>query len=88
MDEMQEYEVSELLDGIPYLDKNDWERSRYSIYTNIQMNSKKKLKPTDVLKFSWDNEDNDTTTSITNEDIERLNKKSEIISKNIFNNGK
>jgi hypothetical protein len=88
MDEMQEYEVSELLDGIPYLDKNDWERSRYSIYTNIQMNSKKKLKPTDVLKFSWDNEDNDTTTSITNADIERLNKKSEIISKNIFNNGK
>lgn len=88
MDEMQEYEVSELLDGIPYLDKNDWERSRYSIYTNIQMNSKKKLKPTDILKFSWDNEDNDTTTSITNADIERLNKKSEIISKNIFNNGK
>lgn len=87
MDNLQEYEVSELLDGIPYLDKNDWERSRYSIYTNIQMNSKKKLKPTDVLKFCWDKENN-ADTSISNTDIERLKRESELIHKNILNNGK
>ena len=83
---MQEYEVNTIIENLPYLDRNLWEQHRFLVYTNIQMNSKKKLEPTDVLKFKWDSDYIEDSTSITNDDIERLRNKSQQISKNI-NNG-
>lgn len=43
-------------------------------YVIAQCNSTKKLKPTDIMQFTWDS---DTTgeTSISNEDIKRLKEK-------------
>lgn len=76
---MQEYEVNTIIENLPFLDRNAWEQNRFLVYTNIQMNSKKKIVPTDVIKFSWDKIEENTT--ITNEDIERLKNKS----KEIFN---
>lgn len=81
---MQDYEVNTILDNLPYLDRNGWEQSRFQIYSTIQVNSKKKINPTDVMKFAWDNESE--TTSINNEEIERLKEKSKYISLNL-NNG-
>ena len=43
-------------------------------YVIAQCNSTKKLKPTDIMQFTWDS---DTTgeTSISNEDIKRFKEK-------------
>lgn len=82
MDEMKDYEVYLLLDNIQYSEKNDWERSRFESYVVAQVNNKKKLKPTDLIKFSWDKEPNDKpSTEISIQDIDRLQKKSEEIMK-------
>lgn len=87
---MQDYEVNDIIDNLPYLDKNSWEQSRLQSFVNLQINSKKQLKPTDVIQFPWDEQYSETSTNeITNEDIERLKQKSELIFKQIKeNNGK
>lgn len=79
LDEMQDYEVNTIIQYLPYLDRNSWEQNRFSIYANVQMNSKQKIKPTDILKFAWDNTEEQIT--ITSNEIERLKNKS----KEIFN---
>lgn len=80
---MQEYEVNTIIENIPYLDRQKWEQTRFLVYSNVQMNTKKKLSPTDVMKFPWDN--NEQTQSITNEDIERLKERSKKIYQSITN---
>lgn len=80
LDYMQDYEISYYVDYIPYLDRASWEQNRFSIYSNIQMNTKKKLEPTDIIKFAWEKEE-ETTNTITNDDKERLKEKSKLISK-------
>ena len=79
LDKLQDYEISYYIDNIPYLDRISWEQNRYSIYSNIQMNSKKKIEPTDIIKFAWDKDIKDTT--ITDDDKNRLKEKSKLISK-------
>ncbi len=86
MDEMEEYELYEIIDNLQYLDKNDWERTRLSIYSSVQMNTKKKLTPKDILTFPWENENEKVITEISNDDIQRLKDKSKAIEK-IINNG-
>lgn len=71
---MQSYELNDIINNIPYIDKNEWERFRYNIYSNIQMNSKKKLKPTDIIKYNWDIVEKENN-NISNEDIKRLQEK-------------
>lgn len=80
---MQEYEVNTIIENLPFLDRQTWEQNRFLVYTNIQMNSKKKIVPTDVIKFAWDKTEENTT--ITNEDIERLKNKSKEIYNTIKN---
>lgn len=77
MDELQAYEVNDIIECLPYTERNEWERCRYSIYSNLQMNCKKKINPTDIMQFEWDKKE--TTTSISNEDIQRLKQKSKQI---------
>ena len=73
---MQEYEVNCLLQNIPFADKNGWEQCRFNVYSVAQMFSKKQLKPSDILKFEWDNTDvigeESNNHDISNEDIKRL----------------
>ena len=82
---MQEYEVNTIIENLPYLDRNSWEQHRFQIYSSVQMNSKKKISPTDIMQFAWDNSKEET--SITSKDIERLKNKSKEISNTIKNNG-
>lgn len=56
MDELQQWELNSIIENIKYLDKNDREIDRYKLYVSIQSNSKKKLKPEDILSLPWDNE--------------------------------
>lgn len=85
MDEMEEYELADIMNNLSYLDKNDWERTRLSIYSNVQMNTKKKLTPKDILTFPWENEPKEVNNEISKEDIERLRSKSKIIEKKLHN---
>ena len=71
---MQLYEIPTLVKGISLKNRESWEQTRYISYITAQVNSTKKLKPTDILQFSWDV--NTKETSISNEDIERLRNKS------------
>lgn len=85
LDKMQPYEVSTILDYIDIADKTTWEQTRMQMYITAQVNSTKKLKPTDIIPFTWDKEKKlNNDTSISNADIDRLTKLSKMISdKNI-----
>lgn len=85
MDEMEEYELYDIIDNLQYLDRNDWERTRLSVYSNVQMNTKKKITPKDILTFPWENEPEEVVNDISNEDIQRLKEKSKLISEKISN---
>ena len=73
LDKMQWYEVDACLNGLENKNKDSWEQTRFLSYITAQVNSSKKLKPTDILSFKWDDlKETDKETSITNEDIQRL----------------
>lgn len=80
LDKMQPYEVSVILEYIGNADKTSWEQTRMQMYITAQVNSKKKLKPTDIMPFIWDKEEV-KDTSISNEDKNRLMEKAKEIEK-------
>ena len=71
---MRMYELEPLISNLHKKDRNSWEQARMIAYVIAQCNSTKKLKPTDILSFKWDKPE-DTGTSITSEDIQRLKDK-------------
>jgi hypothetical protein len=75
MDYMQEYEIRTIVDNIPFLDRNNWEQTRLSMYANAQMNTKKKLTVKDIVTFPWEKEVEQHNTEISTEDIKRLREK-------------
>ena len=56
MDEMKPYELKVILDSLHLRIKDDWEQARLIAYMVAQVNSRKKLRPTDIIKFGWENE--------------------------------
>lgn len=80
---MKEWEVSNVLSLLDHTDRNLWETIRFNTYVLAQINSKKKLKTTDIIKLPWDNDIKEKKdTSISNEEIERLKNKAEQMIKN------
>lgn len=77
LDNMEWYEVAAALNYIHYSHMTEWEQTRTVAYVTAQVNSTKKIKPEEVIKFPWDDkmtqEQKETMTAITKEDIERLN---------------
>lgn len=70
------YEVQPLITSMHLKHRDSWEQSRMIAYIIAQVNSRKKLNPTDIIKFAWDNEKEiNKETIMSNEDIERLRKK-------------
>jgi hypothetical protein len=45
--------------------KNDWEQTRFISYVCAQVQSSKKIKPTDIMKFPWDSIASPTSTRKT-----------------------
>lgn len=76
------YELNTILSSLNKSIKNDWETTRMIAYTIAQCNSTKQLKPTDILKFDWDN-DNHKQEIITQEDVARLKAKATSIAKTL-----
>lgn len=56
-------ECAAYLDGIHEVDKDNWERTRQIMYAIIQVNSTSELDPTDILRFDWDTQVNDSDES-------------------------
>ena len=89
MDSLQEYEIEPIVQNIPFIEKGDWERTRFLAYCNIQKSSSKKLKPTDLIKFPWEKEDDNTeqingnSEPLSKEDIQRLKEQAKIISQTL-----
>mgnify|MGYP001009477014 CR=1 FL=1 len=77
---MTEWEINDIIESLPYLDRNLWETCRLNAYITAQVNSTKKLSMQDIIKFSWDTESNDKgSIEISNEDIKRLKEKAKKI---------
>lgn len=69
------YEINALMRNIYRKNKESWEQTRMICYTTVQSQSTKKLKPTDILAFPWDNDNKKSDTSISNEDVDKLKRK-------------
>lgn len=82
LDKMQWYEIDACLKGLRNKYKPAWEQARTISHTIAQVNSKKKLKATDVMKFDWDDECK-STTNITLEDRDRYKDRLETIKNNL-----
>ena len=91
LNHMELYEAKALLKYSDYSSRDSWEQSRLVAYLIAQTNSTKKMKPSDIIKFSWDNEFDKENTGISNEEIERLRNKAKTYEQNknidIDNNG-
>lgn len=74
LDSMQMYEARALMKYDYYSSKDSWEQSRLVAYVMAQVNSTKRLKPTDILQFEWDKQNNEAN-KISDEDIARLQNK-------------
>ena len=80
---MQMYELNTILSSLNKSIKNDWEQTRMIAYIIAQCNSTKQLKPTDILKFDWDNDDHNKQEIITKDDVARLKAKATSIAKTL-----
>lgn len=72
LDDMQEWEVNDIVSCIKWLDRTERELSRYQLYVSVQSNSKKKLTPKDILSLPWDDEGVNKGTQISDEEAERI----------------
>lgn len=74
MDICQEWEINDILENIPYTDRNLWESQRLNAYITAQANSTKKLQMKDICKFKWEEETSveEKEIEITNDEIKRL----------------
>ena len=57
-DKMSYYELSDLIQNVQYIDRNQWEQNRLVCLSIAQKLCKKQLKLTDIYKLPWDNEHN------------------------------
>lgn len=89
MDSLQEYEIEPIVQNIPFIEKGDWERTRFQTYCNLQKSSSKRLFPTDLISFPWENEESSTeqinanSEPLSKEDIQRLKEQAKIISQTL-----
>ena len=83
MDELQSWEVNELLECLKYADQASWEQTRWLMYVVAQVNSRKQLNLQDIMHFPWDSER--VTTTISNEDIKKLKAKAKSIERDLLN---
>ena len=77
MDKMPMYEINLCMRNVHLAHKDSWEQSRMTSFCVIQSQSSKKLKPTDIMKFPWDEASgNNKETSISSDEVKRLKEKS------------
>ena len=78
MDKCSTWELNDIIENLPYLDRNLWESSRLGTYVLAQVNSKRHLTQQEILKFKWEEENvedfvqEEHDYEISTEDINRL----------------
>ena len=76
---MTEYEVTECINNVDFVDKNERMLMRYQLYVAIQSNSKKQMKPQDILELPWDDRFlNKTEFEYDEKEEERLKNKADM----------
>ena len=70
-------ELQDILDNIQFADRSLWEALRINSFITCQVNSRKKLKLTDVYRLPFD--ETEDTEQFTKEDIEQMQKQSKIL---------
>jgi len=86
LDQMQDYEVPLLLDGLKYLDRNQWEQSRLHYALLVNMFSKEKHSAMELIPMPWDDgykEHEEHETEMSNEDRDRLQERAEKLARMI-----
>jgi len=76
LDEMMFNEIDDIVECIPYLDRNDWEQCRLNTYITSMIDHKK-VKIKDFLPLPWEGKDptqekQKGDIEISSEDIKRL----------------
>lgn len=81
---MQMYEVRAIMKYEYLATKDSWEQARLIAYLIAQVNSRKKLKLSDITKFYWEDETSEcaSDTSMSNADLARLREKAKQYIKN------
>lgn len=74
MDYCQEFELNDLIEFIPYLDRNMWESARLNAFITAKAHFKGINEYKDVAPFKWEKESDDSehVTEISDDDIKRL----------------
>lgn len=78
MDRCSVWELNDIIENLPYLDRNLWETSRLQTYVLAQVNSKRHLTQQEILRFKWEEENKEDyvqpekNVDISNDDIKRL----------------
>lgn len=54
LDKMKSYELTIICEKLHLRTKDQWEQARMISYLIAQVNSNKKLKPTDIINFAWE----------------------------------
>lgn len=90
---MEEYEVQSIIENLEYYERPEWERARFTAYCNLQKSSTKKIKPTDLITFPWEKENDNTeeintnSEPLTQDEIKRLKEQARIISQTLETDG-
>lgn len=69
MNDLTEYEAALIIQNLEFADRPLWEMTRLKMYASVVAYSKKKIQPTDILKFSWEQPE-----QLTDEDFESIEK--------------
>ena len=70
LDRMEPYEIDACMEGLYKRHKESWEQTRRLVYTIIQVNSRNRVDPREVMPLPWDTEDADN--GMSDEERERL----------------
>lgn len=82
LDKMQDWEINNIIENIENVDRLAWEQTRLLMYMTAQVNSTKKLKVNDIIKFPWEEkkvEKPKLRKDITQDEINELSKKALMI---------
>lgn len=91
MDTLQEYEIEPIVHSLQFYGQNEWERTRFIAYCNLQKSSSKRISPQDLITFPWEKEESSTeqingnsdSEPLSKEDIQRLKEQAKIISQTL-----
>lgn len=82
MTRMPIFEAMEYLASLEYRGRDNWEQARMIAYMVAQVNSKKVLKPSEIIKYIWDeNKEPETVSAV---DLERLKQKADYLEKKLY----